>query len=200
MGLFSRRRQQSPEPYVAPEPPPIPSLESQVDEGLLILASGVRMAVKNRAVIWALRERADFDRERYRDTVRVHLGAAADEAEADADRADREFTRAGPERHHLPTQYVDEPARLQRKADVLHALAGRLRTLSDDETFVDQLIDSARDAAWEEIGSVVRENALLTSPLARPVGPAQRNAALRQVRRALEELEEQRSRSRISSP
>lgn len=192
MGLFSRRRRTTVEPYVPPaEPPPVPSLETQVEEGLLILVAGVRLTVKNQAIVWALRERTDFDPERYRAAVRTGLLAAADEADADADRATAEFGRSRTEDHGLVQQYPDEPTRLQRKAEVMHALAARLRELSHDDDYVDELATAARDAAWEDIGAMVKHNAMLSAPLARPVPPAQRHAALREIRRALDELQVQ---------
>lgn len=190
MRLFSRRRRKAIDPYVPPDTPaPLPSLDAQIDEGLLILIAGVRLAVKNQAILWTLREQADFDRERYCDAVRRQLLAAAAEVDSDAHRADLASHGADQEPGLYNQQYADEPTRLRRKARVLHALASRVRELVHDDAFVGEIATAVRDAAWEDIGAVVKHTASLTGPLTRTVRPAEREIALHELRIALRRLQ-----------
>lgn len=188
MALFSRKRRANVGTYQRIPKQPMPPLESQVDEGELIARAGVRMAVKNRAILWALRDHADFDHEQYLAATRDELLATAGEADANAERLAVELD--GPENaSDQPTQQ----GRLVRRRQVLIGLSERLRDLADDEAQLAGLALEARDAAWEEIGAAVKATALLSGPDAsRPTGD-DRDWALAQVRFDLEEMKPRRA-------
>ena len=172
--------------YRNPEPRAAASIESLVDEGLQIVESGVRLAVKNQAILWALRDRADFDHLQYRDATREHLLAAAAVSATDADRTADELAKPGEERRYAN---LAEPGRLERRLDVLLGLVARIHGVIDDESYLAGLALEARDAAWDEIGAAVIVAALHAgTKLERPTGD-DRDWAIAQVRFDLEEME-----------
>lgn len=154
MPLFRRRKRVRRAPvgkYRQPPPQVAPSIQSLVEEGLLIVESGVRLAVKNQAILWTLRDHVDFDHLQYLEAVRQRLLAAADESASDADRVAAQLADPDRDDHSDP----DEPGRLERRLDVLMGLNERLHSLVDDESYLAGLALSARDAAWEAIGAAV---------------------------------------------
>ena len=172
--------------YRDPEPRAAPSTEALVDEGMQIVESGVKLAVKNQSILWALRDGADFDHLRYLEAAREQLLAAAAQSAADADRIADEL--ADP---HEDPRYADsaEPGRLERRLDVLLGLVDRIHGLTDDESYLAGLALAARDAAWDEIGAAVTNSALHAgTKLERPTGD-DRDYALAQVRFDLDEME-----------
>jgi hypothetical protein len=172
--------------YRNPEPRAAPSIESLVDEGLQIVESGVRLSVKNQAILWVLRDGLDFDHNQYLDAVREQLLAVAAESAEDADRTADQLAEPGDESRYANTA---EPGRLERRLDVLMALVARIHGLVDDESYLAGLALQARDAAWDEIGAAVTHAALHAgSKLERPTGD-DRDWALAQVRFDLEEME-----------
>lgn len=144
--------------YVAPPPLPEPSLDDLVDEGVLIAAAGVRLAVKNLVIRTSLRDRLDYSETRYREGVREELLNLAHEKRVDAARIGAQLARAR-ERDGRPTHATDyrtiDAAPLARREEVSRALSQRLEQLSDDEAFVLALVRTARSDAWREIGASI---------------------------------------------
>ena len=172
--------------YRNPEPRAAPSIDSLVDEGMQIVESGVRLAVKNQAILWVLRDRADFDHEQYLGATRAQLLAAASESAADADRIADELATPNNDYRYANS---GEPGRLERRLDVLMGLVARIHELVDDESYLAGLALQARDAAWDEIGGAVKHAALHAgTKLERPTGD-ERDWAIAQVRFDLEEME-----------
>jgi hypothetical protein len=172
--------------YRNPAPRAAPSTESLVDEGLQIVESGVRLAVKNQAILWVLRDGDDFDHLQYLEAVREQLLAVAAESADDADRTADQLAEPGEESRYANSA---EPGRLERRLDVLMALVARIHELVDDESYLAGLALSARDAAWDEIGAAVIVAALHAgAKLERPTGD-DRDWAIAQVRFDLEEME-----------
>ncbi len=202
LGLFSRKRVKrvSVGTYRTPEAGPAPSIESLVDEGLLIVESGVRLAVKNQAILWALRDHADFDHLQYLEAVRERLVAAAAEGAEDADRIADELARPAPgARGGVRYEDTDEPGRLERRLDVLFGLVERLHSLLDDESYLAGLALAARDAAWEEIGAAVVESASRVAAGAPDLSWDERHQAFALLRFDLEELDAQARRDAYGS-
>jgi hypothetical protein len=190
VGLFSRTRRPKRVQlgtYRNPEPRAAPSTESLVDEGLQIVESGVKLAVKNQSILWALRDGADFDHLQYLEATREQLLGAAAESAADADRVAAEL--ADPHQEDPRYDSSGEPGRLERRLEVLLGLVARIHGLLDDESYLAGLALQARDAAWEEIGGAVKHAALHAgTKLDRPTGD-DRDYAIAQVRLDLDEME-----------
>jgi hypothetical protein len=133
--------------YEAPAPSdPVP-VEEIAEEGVLIAASAVRMAVKNlqieKAAIAAARE---------------VFRALAREKREDVERLDDiiEHARDRPGRATHQTDYRKADAELlERREQVSDILADRLDELADDDEYLHGVVDAARNAAWDEIGASI---------------------------------------------
>jgi len=150
---------------------PLPSdhhatIDDIVADGVLISAAAIRLAVKNRIVLEALRDGVDYSADRVRAEVREELLELAREKDADADwaaRASREAAlRGGTAEHHSDFRAVDS-AILDRRGWVSRGLADRLRGLSEDDGFVEETAERARDDAWTEIAASITTRAALSS-------------------------------------
>lgn len=166
MRWFPRRRRFTLGRYVAPEPHEA-TIEEMVDDGVLIAGAAVRLAVKNLIILRSARDRADYSPERVAAAVREELENLAMEKQTDAARLHHTQTTAS-ERHGQPLHHSDyrsvDAAALARRASVSARLAGRLRQLSGDGDFVEQLVERARADAWEEIAESITAKARLSSP------------------------------------
>lgn len=161
MALFPRRRRRVRKgrvdlgEYVDPEPRELASVERVAEEGLLIAASAVRLAVKNRVVVRALRDQADYDLASLSGYARDELLALAEEKRSDVQRA--RGTRS----------YGDtvEMLRLRRLAESSERLAELLEQAAADEEYLADVVAGARDSAWSEIGSSIRSRLLRSETL-----------------------------------
>jgi hypothetical protein len=144
--------------YEAPEPTePLP-VEEIAEEGVLIAASAVRMAVKNRQIVRALRDRADYSEKAAISAAREVFRALAREKREDVERLDDiiEHTRDRPGRALHQTDYRKADAELlERREQVSDILADRLDDLADDDGYLLEVVDAARNAAWDEIGASI---------------------------------------------
>jgi hypothetical protein len=152
--------------YVAPEPiEPLP-VEEIAEEGLLIATSAVRMAVKNRQIVRALRDRADYNEKVAVKAAREVFRALAREKREDVERLDEiiEVARDRPGRALHQTDYRKGDAdRLERREQVSDILADRLDDMAEDDAALLDVVNAAREAAWDEIGSSI-EAKLLRRP------------------------------------
>lgn len=144
--------------YEAPEPvEPLP-VEEIAEEGVIIATSAVRMAVKNRQIMRALRDRDDFSEKAAMKAAREVLTALAREKRDEVARLDDiiEVARERPGRALHQTDYRKGDAeRLERREQVSDILADRLDELAEDDEFVRRIVLDARDAAWDEIGASI---------------------------------------------
>jgi hypothetical protein len=157
-----------------------------VTDAVLLATAAVRIAVKNLLIVRALRERADFDEQWWRDAVARELELLAAENEADASRLEsvRAGTRKKVGRALTPDDYRarDAPV-LKRRIRILRKIATRLREIATDEDAVDALIGEARQAALHEITTARHD----PSPRA-TVDPEERAAGLALLADDLEAL------------
>lgn len=167
--LFRRRRRVDVGKYAAPAPV-TPALPDDVaEEGIMIAASSVRMAVKNAIIIRALRDDASFDRDLAVADARAEIEAMSREKDDDADRL-REVIhtarfRSGRAQHQTDYRSGDIE-QLERRLDVSRRLGLRLRELADNQASLEELAEDARDAAWREISSSVQAKLLRKPELA----------------------------------
>lgn len=144
--------------YEAPEPIEPPPVEDIAEEGVLIAASAVRMAVKNRQIVRALRDRADYSEKVAVSAAREVFRALAREKRDDVDRLDDiiERSRDRPGRALHQTDYRKADAELlERREQVSDILADRLDELSEDDAYLLEVVNAARSAAWDEIGASI---------------------------------------------
>lgn len=159
MAWFRKSRRLDLGTFVPPEPLPEASLDDLVDEGELLSLASVRLAVKNLIILGSLRDRTDFDEERYVRAVGDEFLALASEREGDAERVAAELKsidqRPGRSTHFHDYRRVDA-ATLERREQYARAHASRLRELAADRERALQLVTVARDLAWEEIAASLR--------------------------------------------
>jgi len=145
--------------YEAPEPvEPLP-VEEIAEEGLLIAASAVRMAVKNRQIVRALRDRADYSEKNAVAAAREVFRALAREKREDVERLDEiiDRTRDRPGRATHQTDYrKGDTDRLERREQVSDILADRLDDLAEDDEYLLGVVNAAKGAAWDEIGASIQ--------------------------------------------
>ncbi|MDH6180396.1 putative membrane protein YccC [Microbacteriaceae bacterium SG_E_30_P1] len=156
MRFFRRRKKLDLGKYVAPKQQPEAPLQDLIDEGVLIAAAAVRLAVKNLMVLRSVRDGLNYDEERYVTAVREELQNLADEKDGDAMRvarlSDDAAGRTGKATHHADYREVDTD-RLSRREQVLRQLARRLRSLADDDEWVRDLVASSRGEALEDLAA-----------------------------------------------
>ncbi len=144
--------------YEAPAPlAPLP-VEEIAEEGLLIAASAVRMAVKNRQIVRALRDRADYSEKEAVAAAREVFTALAREKRDDVHRLEDilDHARDRPGRAQHQTDYRGADAELlERREQVSDILADRLDELAADDAYLLGIVEAARNAAWDEIAASI---------------------------------------------
>lgn len=125
-----------------------------VAEGLYIASAATRLALKNRILVHILADGDDFDPDHFVGDARETLLTLAAEAEADAERTERE-RKAARNRYSDSSGTHDYRRRdvrnlKQRQKQSLH-VARELRERAEDTDELHKLIADARDAAWAEV-------------------------------------------------
>jgi len=110
----------------------------------MLAVSAVRMPVKNRLILRALRDKTDYDQGESVEYARERMLHLAREKEADADRT-RRMRGVG------SGEEDKDAGRSRRREKVSRLLAARLREASVDDELLTRIVDEAREAAWKEI-------------------------------------------------
>ena len=128
-----------------------------VDEGLLIVLSAVRMAVKNRIIIGALRDHQDFDDSDYPARARLELERIARQNEADARRVMRARKKLLKLRwsESLDDDRRNDIKQLVLRRKVYKSLALALRAVAADDAKVAGLVEASRTDASHEVGNAL---------------------------------------------
>lgn len=179
--------------FVPPQAVPLASIDDLLEEGELLSAAAVRLAIKNRIITGSLRDDVTFDEGTYAAAVAEELLALAEEREADADRiaADREGAsrRPGRAQHFHDYREIDADT-LERREDYSRRLAARLRDLASDEEFARTTATRAQGAAWDEIAASVQARLTRAATIAdEPDYVIERMDRLRELTRDLKRLE-----------
>jgi len=168
-------------------------MDELLEEGVLISAAAVRLAIKNRIITGSLRDDLDFDQERYVAAVADELRGLADERDADAERirADRAGAeKRGGHAEHFHDYRTGDASTLERREDYSRRLAARLRELAGDEDFAKEAATRAHEAAWDEIGASVQARLHRAATIAdEPDYVIERIDRLRELSRDLKKLE-----------
>ncbi|WP_130177745.1 hypothetical protein [Cryobacterium sp. SO1] len=141
-----------------------PSTGRIVDEGMLIALSAVRMALKNRIIVAALRDHNDYDPTLYASLAREELHEVARQNDEDSTRVKRlgshlsRTTRSGKGRE-VENQRRDV-VRLGRRRTLHDHVAERLREIAADDTRVAGIVEKARADALQEINDALADRLL----------------------------------------
>ncbi|MCR2783626.1 MULTISPECIES: asparagine synthase [unclassified Microbacterium] len=125
-----------------------------VAEGLYIASAATRLALKNRILVDILTGGQDFKVEQFVPHAKETLLDLAEEAEADAERAERE-RKAAKGRHSDSGgthDYRSKDVRnLRKRVRQSRHIAKELRERSENAEELEKLVEDARDAAWSEV-------------------------------------------------
>lgn len=141
-------------------PEPIAPIDRVVEEGVMITASSVRMAIKNKVIVGALRDDLRFDADALGEAARDEFLALADENTATAKRLERlghwAYSTGDAD---FGDPFVDEDEideEHRRRPQVHRELAAALRAEAENPDSIRAIVEQARDDAWEEIGRELR--------------------------------------------
>ena len=144
--------------------PSTPTTARIVDEGMLIALSAVRMALKNRIIVGALRDHHDYNPTLYANLARQELQEVARQNDEDSTRVERlgshlaRTTGKGKGRE-LENKRRDV-IRLGRRRTLHDHVAERLREIAEDDETVGALVEKARADALQEINSALSDRLL----------------------------------------
>src|SRR4051812_41389395 len=93
MRVWGRRQHQPTEDLSVIAPDEVAALERQVEEGVMIASAALRLSMKNRLIVRALRDGDAYDDEWMTEAVRSEIDDLVDEKTADADRLEGTRTR-----------------------------------------------------------------------------------------------------------
>jgi len=145
--------------FKAPPELPLAPIEQVVEEGHMIAASAVRMAVKNRLLVRALRDDREYDPAALVKAARWQFAELAEENEEAAERLEveqrreaREAEAARKPRRYLGGKPIVERPEQVRGPQVYRMLADALRATAADDDELLRVVSAARDDAWAELG------------------------------------------------
>lgn len=193
MRLFRRTKRVDVGTYTDPIPTPPPSIEAQIDDGVLVALAAVRLAVTNRLIVRSLRDGKDYDELRVRLRVTKELLNIALEKEKDARRIRAVLETIGdkPGAADGPADFRARDAKtLKRRAKVSSGLAARLAELATDPDTVRELAARAHQAFLDEFAvSIVQGARVFDEPRGRaPLTEMDRMAQLQGLSDDLDEL------------
>ncbi|WP_146181277.1 hypothetical protein [Homoserinimonas hongtaonis] len=143
--------------------PPIrrATVESAVEEGLMLAEYACRLKLRNLIVIEALTSESSYDPRNHLAGAKSVLSQLITESEHAADRLSWEITEVeglrGRAEHAHDYQSADE-RNLQHRSDVAVALAHKLAERRDDEAYLLDLIERARVDAWSDVSRALQES------------------------------------------
>lgn len=135
-----------------------PPLSRIIEEGTLIAVSAVKMAVKNRIIIGALRDHSDYSDREYTRATREELRRLIVHAHEDALRVEAGAKKLRTRRWGRGPGEDDreEAVHLDRRQSVYRGLAAELSALADGpDGKLSELLESARLAAADEIADAL---------------------------------------------
>ena len=148
-------------PTGSPEAISVPEEAAQraVDEGLLIARFAVVMEVKNHIIVGALRHDEPFDVESTGLEVRQSLTRLAAEQSNYADRVTdvlrERAVRARGSVKHEHDYHPEDLATLDLRTAVYSRVAAELRQRAENPGYVAEIVETARQDAWGELGDAV---------------------------------------------
>lgn len=134
--------------------PKKPRVRDVVAEGVYIAAAATRLALKNRILVETLAGGGNFDVDLFVPEARETLLGLASEADEEAERVRIEQRAAW---HKFDDSYGTHDYRsrdmgnLRRRRKQARRTAKALRDRAADDAALRELVEAARDAAWEEV-------------------------------------------------
>ena len=129
-------------------------LALQVEEGLLVAQSALRLSVKNRVILTTMRDGGAWNDETMAEIVRSEIDDLLVELDADAERlqaASVAISKRGKRGFRLTPRQKKESERLATRSRISRRVADRLRESRDDEAFVSSVMRLAREDSLREL-------------------------------------------------
>jgi len=179
MNLFRRRSSVDLGRYEGPLAVPVAPVSVVVEEGAMIARSAVRMAVKNRMIVAALRDDLAYDHDQFVSFAVDRFAEFATQEEASAERVrQRRSNQALSLRATSPSDLPQESA---RREEIHTGLGLALRALASDTEGLDAILGEAREDALAEItahATIESSDELVTVDEEYSTGKSERVAAL----------------------
>jgi phage terminase Nu1 subunit (DNA packaging protein) len=142
--------------------------ERAVDEGVLIASAAVAMAVKNAIIVRALRDDQPYVPAEVVDMVRTELLDLANQNQANSERLEdlaEEVLQPG--EMDVGSENYNEPdsPKLSERSAIHERVREQLVGLSTDDDYLERVAETARTAAWDDVGGAI-ESRLLRVPSA----------------------------------
>jgi hypothetical protein len=179
-----RRRRTNLGTYRHPPIIPLSPIERVVEEGVLVSASAVRMALKNRIIVATLRDHLNYDPRVLADAARDEFGALARENDDTAERLEESWQAEGPDAEDTSGEDEYESLRNEdwrRRPGVHRLLAVAFRNEVDNASAMMGLVDQARVDAGEEVGRAISARLQSRNFGSEPDYQEMRSARIRQL-------------------
>ncbi|MBC7591828.1 MAG: hypothetical protein H7226_12425 [Salinibacterium sp.] len=167
MRWFRRRREVHVGTYVAPEPVEPPPVDRIAEDGVLIAESVVRMTLRNRIIVDALRDGKDLDR-----SSLVAIASAELESLADNEWETAERMKLRRESFRVDAPWADDTELVsarqregQRRESVHRALSKAFADRAAESELLSVLVEQARVEAWDEVAPVLVDRAMIQKPV-----------------------------------
>lgn len=137
------------------------SVEESTSEGLMLAEYASRMRVKNEIIVGVLTRRDSYRAQDYLAAAVDALEHLASEFEGAAERIAKEISAIANLRGsavHAHDYRSGDAANLRHREAVLDSLVIALRTRRDDEAYLLDLVESARQDAWSDIARAVGDS------------------------------------------
>ena len=166
--------------YEAPEPVEPPDAHRIAEDGVLIAESVLRMTLRNRIIVDALRDRKDLDRQ-----FLIAMASAEFESLADNEWATAERLKL--RRHGIrvddpwseDSELITERRREgQRRESVHRAMSKAFADRAVESELLSAMVERARVEAWDEIAPVLVDRAVVHEPVRDKEYEALRNERL----------------------
>lgn len=138
-------------------------VEEIVEQGMLVADVAVRMTVKNEIIMNALKAHADYDEREIAQIVKRTAQELADERERDAEHIGSmlgEIRDTGRSEFSETQYHPDDNRTLRHRREVYERVALELRARGEDERYLRETAERARELAWREIGDSLKDRAM----------------------------------------
>ncbi|MHA6669050.1 hypothetical protein ACX3O0_09290 [Homoserinimonas sp. A447] len=137
------------------------TVEESTSEGLMLAEYASRMRVKNEIIVGVLTRRDAYNSGDYVGAAADALEHLASEFAGAAERISKEISSIAHLRGsavHAHDYRSGDAANLRHREAVLDSLVGALRTRRDDDAYLLNLVESARQDAWSDIARAMGDS------------------------------------------
>lgn len=133
-----------------------------VEQGLLVADVAVRMTVKNKLIVRALKHKADYSAEQTQEQVRQALTELIAEREKDAANIAimrSQIKRVGFASGGEAEYHREDSQTLRHRQEVYEGVAAELKARAADHVYLASVAKKATELAWAEIGESIAQRA-----------------------------------------